>query len=121
MPGGQDLGKLLSHEGLNERFEKLPRAAAVKIVRRLSDEIEARLDDAQAKAAQLVAAQRDKATADYRAYLRAEIERLVALKAVNPTVRAEEIANLEARLDRGVQALAEARATLQGVRLVLTR
>ena len=118
---GRDLSKLLSHESLNERFEKLPRAAAVQIVRRLRDEIETRLDEAQTRADTLVAAQRDAATANYRAYLGAEIERLVALKALNPALREEEIAGLKTRLDRGVDALAQARATLQGVRLVLTR
>ena len=118
---GRDLSKLLSHEGLNERFEKLPRAAAVQIVRRLRDEIETRLDEAQARADTLIAAQRDTATANYRAYLGAEIERLVALKALNPALREEEITGLKTRLDRGVAALAQARATLQGVRLVLTR
>ena len=61
------------------------------------------------------------ATANYRAYLGAEIERLVALKALNPALREEEIAGLKTRLKRGVDALAQARATLQGVRLVLTR
>ena len=61
------------------------------------------------------------ATANYRAYLDAEIERLRALKALNPALREEEITRLETRLERGVDALAQARATLQGVRLVLTR
>ena len=118
---GRDLTRLLSHEGLNERFTRLPRDAAIKVVRRLRDEIEARLNDAQARADTLVAARRDEATANYRAYLDAEIQRLRALKALNPAVREEEITRLETRLERGVDALAQARATLQGVRLVLTR
>ena len=58
---------------------------------------------------------------NYRAHLDAEIERLMALKALNPALRGEEITRLETRLERGVDALAQARATLQEVRLALTR
>ncbi len=118
---GRDLEKLLSHAALNERFEKLPRAAAIKIVKQLRNEIEARIDAAEAHAETVVAEQRQRATEEYRQYLNGEIDRLDALRKLNPAVRSEEVEAVRQQLEAGVTALGEARASLQGVRLVLTR
>jgi ATP-dependent helicase HepA len=118
---GRDLSELLTHERLNERVEKIPRGAASKIVKQLREEIEARIDDAeQAFAKELLDRQRDAQTA-YLSQIDAEIERLSALQQVNPTIRDEELDYLRLLRDKGIESLATARATLQGVRLVITK
>jgi ATP-dependent helicase HepA len=118
---GRDLGELLSHARLNERIEKLPRGAASKIVRQLQDEIEARVDDAEKVFAKRLQQLQEEARASIESELNSEIARLEALQLINPAVRPDEITGLQERRDAAVAALVNARATLQGVRLVLTR
>lgn len=119
--GGRDLGALLDHERLNERLESLPRPAAGKIVKRLQEEIESRVRDAEALAQAHCDARREQAREALRHALGAEIERLRALRAVNPAVRDDEIDALARQLQEGEAALDKAAATLQGLRLVVTR
>ncbi|MFT7288499.1 MAG: ATP-dependent helicase HepA [Halieaceae bacterium] len=118
---GRDLSELLSHERLNERIEKLQRGAASKIVRQLRVEIEARIDEAEQQMEKRMIELRDAALATMYSAVDAEIQRLEALRRVNPAVRAEEIAVLETRKQAGSEALLAARPVLQAVRLVLTR
>lgn len=118
---GRDLSKLLSHERLNERVEKLPRGTVSKIVKQLREEIEERIDDAEKRFAQELESRQAEASARYSDTLDNEISRLSSLRAVNPAIREEEIENLRVRREAGLAALGTARATLQGVRLVLTR
>lgn len=118
---GRDLSKLLSHERLNERVEKLPRGTVSKIVRQLREEIEARIDDAEKSFASELEARQTEAAAQYTKQLDEEIVRLSSLREVNPAIRGEEIDDLRDRRSAGLAALGTARATLQGVRLVLSR
>lgn len=118
---GRDLSKLLSHARLNERVEKLPRGAASKIIRELQDEIEDRINDAEQAFAGELEKRREEAAEHYAQQLDGEISRLEALREVNPAIRDEEIASLKLQRDMGLAALQTARATLQGVRMVLTR
>jgi ATP-dependent helicase HepA len=118
---GRDLSELLTHERLNERVEKIPRGAASKIVKQLREEIEARIDDAeQTFARELLDRQRDAQTA-YLSQIDAEIERLTALQRLNPAIRDEELDYLTLLREKGSESLGTARATLQGVRLVITK
>jgi ATP-dependent helicase HepA len=118
---GRDLSKLLTHARLNERVEKLPRGTVSKIVRELREEIEARIDDAEQSFATELASRQTEASNHYTQQLDEEIDRLRSLRAVNPAIRPQEIDELVARREAGIAALSTARATLQGVRLVLTR
>ncbi|MEM1142773.1 MAG: RNA polymerase-associated protein RapA [Pseudomonadota bacterium] len=118
---GRDLSELLSHDRLNERIEKVPKAAGTKIVAQLRTEIEARLDDAQALADNAAATLKETASGWYRESVGGELTRLQALKQVNPSVRQDELDTLAQRLEAGVGAIDTASAQLQGIRLVLTR
>ncbi len=118
---GRDLSELLPHERLNERVEKIPRGAASKIVKQLRDEIEARIDDAERAFSEELSTRRSAAEKGYAAQIDSEIDRLSALQQVNPAIRSEELDYLRELRERGLGALSTARATLQGVRLVLTR
>ena len=57
----------------------------------------------------------------YDAHVAEEIARLRALQRVNPSVRDEEIAVLEARRATGAEALRDATLNLQALRLIVTR
>ncbi|MEO0435681.1 MAG: RNA polymerase-associated protein RapA [Pseudomonadota bacterium] len=118
---GRDLSELLSHERLNERIEKVPKAAGTKIVAQLRQEIEDRLDDAQELADRATESMRHSAAASYENAVKSELDRLRALRGVNPSIRLVEISSLEQRLDAGIEAVQSASAKLQGVRVVLTR
>ncbi|MFK8041241.1 RNA polymerase-associated protein RapA [Congregibacter sp.] len=118
---GRDLSKLLTHERLNERVEKIPRGTVSKVVRQLREEIETRIDDAEQHFASELESRQAQAAKQYTEKLDEEIVRLSSLRQVNPTIREEEIENLKLRKEAGLAALGTARATLQGVRLVITR
>lgn len=118
---GRDLSELLPHQRLNERIEKVPKAAGTKIVAQLRQEIEDRLDDAQALADAATESMRNNATDGFKAAVKGELDRLRALRQVNPSIRLVELSALERRLEEGVEAIQTAGAKLQGVRVVLTR
>ncbi|WP_439102687.1 RNA polymerase-associated protein RapA [Congregibacter sp.] len=118
---GRDLSELLTHERLNERVEKVPRGTVSKIVRQLREEIETRIDDAEHRFAGELETRQQEAAQRYGEQMDEEIARLSALRDVNPAIRGEEIENLRLRKEAGLVALGTARATLQGVRLVITR
>ncbi|WOJ96149.1 RNA polymerase-associated protein RapA [Congregibacter brevis] len=118
---GRDLSKLLTHERLNERVEKIPRGTVSKVVRQLREEIETRIDDAEQHFASELESRQALAAESYSEQLDEEIARLSSLRKVNPSIRHEEIENLKLRKEAGLAALSTARATLQGVRLVITR
>ncbi|WP_439106358.1 RNA polymerase-associated protein RapA [Congregibacter sp.] len=118
---GRDLSQLLTHERLNARVEKLPRGTVSKVVKQLREEIETRIDDAEQRFASELESRQAEASAQYSEQLEDEIARLSSLRKVNPAIREEEIENLRDRLAAGLASLGTARATLQGVRLVITQ
>ena len=117
---GKDLSTVLSHSALNARVEGVSRAVAAKIVKQLRDEIEARIEAAEARAEAGVAALRDAAIGQWTQHLQSELDRMQALRRINPSIRDDEIAALLDRLEAGRVALATARSSLQGIRVVVT-
>lgn len=118
---GRDLSELLPHDRLQPLLEKLPRATAAKVIRQLQGEIDQRVRDAETLAGSTLQAQRAEAAAELQEKLGGEITRLRQLRAVNPSVREDEIAALEQQLIEGLAAIEQAELSLQALRLVVTR
>ena len=60
------------------------------------------------------------AESDMRASLGAELSRLQALRQVNPSIRAEEVAHLQMRIDECATHIRHANVQLQALRLIIT-
>lgn len=118
---GRNLSALLPQEKLNSLVQKVPRATASKVVRRLQAEIETRLKTAQELAAARFIEEQAAARTRMEDTLAAEIERLKALQTVNASVRDDEIQALELQLEQASVALETAALSLQGLRLIVTR
>lgn len=118
---GRDLSELLPQEKLDTVVEKLPRNTASKVVRRLSAEIDERLQEAEQIAETHFQREQSGAGERLRAALGGEIQRLQALRSLHGTVREEEITALQEQLAEGEKLLETATLTLQGLRLIVTR
>ena len=117
---GRDLSAALPHEALRgdclTRNRKLATAVIRSQAARLKDMLERGEALAQAAAARL----RDDAQARMQALLGEELDRLRALAAINPLVRAEEIAHLEARREHLTRHLAHTHPRLDALRVIVT-
>ncbi len=117
---GRDQSSDLSHEALRgvclTRNRKLATAVVRSQAARLTTMIERGEDLAQAAAAKL----RDDALGRMQDLLGEELDRLRGLAAVNPLVRAEEIAYLEGRRDQLVRHLALTQPRLDALRVIVT-
>ena len=117
---GRDLGAALSHDQLNELGSGIARPTAQAIVRQLRAELENMLASAEQLATRQLPQLRDSASTAMRAALQAEIDRLEALRRVNPSIREEEILLFQRQIDAGLAHIERASLLLQGVRVVVT-
>lgn len=117
---GRDLDALLSHAQLNALGSGIPRATAQALVGQVRTELGQLLDQAQQLAGKRLTPIVAAAGAALRAALLPEIERLEALRRVNPSIREEEIALFQRQLDQAQSHLERAALLLQGVRVVVT-
>lgn len=117
---GRDQSSDLSHEALRgvclTRNRKLATAVVRSQAARLTTMIERGEVLAQVAAAKL----RDDALGRMQDLLGEELDRLRGLAAVNPLVRAEEIAYLEGRRDQLVRHLALTQPRLDALRVIVT-
>lgn len=116
---GKNLSAVLPHDKLNALCSNIPRSSGPAIIAQVRNDI----GPMQEYAAQLAAVQLPEIVAAARARLTEsltrEIARLEALRAVNPAIRAEEIAFLRTQLASGQAAIEQAGLQLQALRLVV--
>ena len=116
---GNDLGAKVSFDTLQAQLEGVPKHLASKIAKSQRDTVEQLIDRAEALAdlqhRELVEA----ATARFDAEMDEEIERLKALREVNPSVREDEITALQAQKNSGGEALRQAKVRLDALRVLV--
>ncbi|HEY3699809.1 MAG TPA: RNA polymerase-associated protein RapA, partial [Spongiibacteraceae bacterium] len=117
---GKNLSAVLPHEKLNALCANVPRTTAPAIIARVRTDIAAMQDYAARFAETQLPALLDVAKQAMTNSLQPEIERLEALRKINPTIRAEEINFFRHQLAQGLQTLAHATLELQGLRLIVT-
>jgi len=118
---GRDLSAVMPHQRLNSLLERVGKGTAVAIVREVGAAVEATLAIAQTLATVQLEQRRAEAAAQAAEALGGEIERLLALQAVNPQVRDEEIDHLRWQQGQCLEHIGRAELQLQAVRLILTR
>ena len=118
--GGRDLGKVLKHEDIERTHRELDRKTGLKVVKSCIPQLRPMIEKAEELAErsmpELVGKTRERA----HRLLHVEIERLEALRDINPSVREEEIdyfRQIELRVD---EMLESARPRLDALRVLVT-
>ncbi len=116
---GRDLAEKVSFETLNGQLETVPRASAAKFARSQRDELAELIRKADDLIQPRHMEQVQLAQSLFNQTLKAEIERLVALQQINPSVRDEEIDLLRSHLAEGTILLNKASVRLEAVRVLV--
>ncbi|MGD8556695.1 MAG: RNA polymerase-associated protein RapA, partial [Chromatiales bacterium] len=117
---GRDFSTVLGHEVIERTRQKVDRATGMKVVRKCMPQLKSMIEQAEIFAEErmpdLIAAARERANS----LLHVEIERLEALRGINPNVREDEIEyfrEIQMRVD-GI--LGNAHARLDALRVLVT-
>ena len=117
---GKDLASLLPHKRLNTLVERVGKSTAVAIIKQVHGEVEAKMTKATAMAEEKLKDILVSAEARMKETLGAELQRLLALKQVNPSIRQEEIDHLECTMSECAVHIQHANLQLQALRLIIT-
>lgn len=117
---GKDLADLVPHERLNQLIEKVKKATALAIIKQVGTEVETKMSLASTLAETRLQAILSEAEQNMRASLGLELDRLSALRAVNPSIRQEEIDHLSYRIEECAIHIQHANLNLQALRLIIT-
>lgn len=117
---GKDLAALVPHERLNGLVERVNKNTALAIIKQVHREVDAKMALATQLAQEKLAPTLANAEADMRRSLGSERGRLQALRAVNPSIRKEEVDHLDYRIEECAIHIRHASLQLQALRLIIT-
>ncbi|PVZ13660.1 MULTISPECIES: RNA polymerase-associated protein RapA [unclassified Pseudomonas] len=116
---GNDLAARVSFDTLNDQLESVPRASANKFIQAQRDALSPRIAAGEAKVAEQHQARVDEARRRLVAELDEELARMVALQAINPSVRDSEIEALREQREDGLAMLEKAALRLEAIRVLV--
>jgi ATP-dependent helicase HepA len=116
---GNDLAAKVAFDTLESQLENLPRHLATKIAKSQREVVETLLDRAEALADVQHHDLVKEASRRFSSELDEEIERLQALRQVNPLVRPEELTSLAQQKEQGLAALQQAKVRLDALRVLV--
>lgn len=116
---GNDLAAKVAFDTLNDQLESVPRASANKFVQAQRDVLATQIAAAEAKIKPRHVERVAEAQRRLKAGLDEELARLVALQAVNPSVRDSEIDALRQQREDGLAALEKAALRLEAIRVLV--
>jgi ATP-dependent helicase HepA len=117
---GKDLASLVPHQRLNELVERVQKSTAVAIIKQVHTEVESKMLLATEQAQTRLQAILETAEATMRQALGSELDRLQALRTVNPSIREEELDHLRYRIEECSLHISHANLQLQALRLIIT-
>ncbi len=117
---GKDLAGLVPHERLNGLVERVNKSTALAIIKQVQPEVDAKMLLATKLAETQLAPTLEDAETRMREELGAERERLQALRAVNPSIRQEELDHLDYKIEECAIHIRHAGLQLQALRLIIT-
>jgi ATP-dependent helicase HepA len=117
---GKDLAALLPHQRLNKLVERIGKTTALAIIKQVRQEVESKMIMATAMAEQQLAGILSEAENNMQAVLGEELQRMQALRSINPSIREEEIEHLKFRTDECAIHIQHANLQLQALRLIIT-
>ncbi|PIA74684.1 RNA polymerase-binding ATPase [Ectopseudomonas toyotomiensis] len=116
---GNDLAAKVGFETLNDQLESVPRASANKFVQAQRDVLAKQINDAEAKVMPRHVERVSEAKRRLIAELDEELARLVALRAVNPSVRDSEIEALREQREQSLAMFDKAALRLEAIRVLV--
>ncbi|MCE7766083.1 RNA polymerase-associated protein RapA [Pseudomonas putida] len=116
---GNDLASRVAFETLNEQLESVPRASANKFVQAQRDVLAKRISGGEEKIMPTHVERVAEAQRRLAAEADEELARLVALQAVNPSVRDSEIDALRKQREDGLAMLDKAALRLEAIRVLV--
>ena len=116
---GNDLASRVAFETLNEQLESVPRASANKFVQAQRDVLAKRISGGEEKIMPAHVERVAEAQRRLAAEADEELARLVALQAVNPSVRDSEIDALRKQREDGLAMLDKAALRLEAIRVLV--
>lgn len=116
---GNDLSSQVEFESFNRQLSPVNRHLASKLVSSVQHDVHRLITASEAAVEPRVSAIREQAQRDMQQSLNSELERLLALKAVNPNIRDEEIEVLEQQIKELTGYIAQAQYQLDSMRLIV--
>ena len=116
---GNDLAPKVGFETLNDQLESVPRASANKFVQAQRDVLAKQINDAEAKVMPRHIERVTEAKRRLIAELDEELARLIALRAVNPSVRDSEIDALREQREQSLAMFDKAALRLEAIRVLV--
>ena len=116
---GNDLSSQVEFEGFNRQLSPVNRHLASKLVTSVQSDIHKLIEAGEAQVLPKVEEVREQAQKEMQANLNGELERLQALKAVNPNIRDEELEVIETQIAQLTGYIAKAQVQLDSLRLIV--
>ncbi|MCU1716453.1 RNA polymerase-associated protein RapA [Pseudomonas sp. 5P_3.1_Bac2] len=116
---GNDLAHKVSFVTLNDQLESVPRGSANKFVQAQRDSLTTLINSGESKASPRHSERVEEAKRLLVAEIDEELARLVALQAVNPSVRDSELEALRQQREQGLAMLDKAALRLEAIRVLV--
>lgn len=116
---GNDLSAQVEFESFNRQLSPINRHLASKLVNSVQAQIHQLIERGETLVVEQVAAIREQAQQEMQTSLNSELERLQALKAVNPNIRDEELDAIEQQIQTLSEAIGRAQYQLDSLRLIV--
>ncbi|MGF1752926.1 RNA polymerase-associated protein RapA [Vibrio makurazakiensis] len=116
---GNDLSAQVEFDSFNRQLSPVNRHLASKLVTSVQAEVHKLIEAGETQVLPKVEAIREQAQKDMQANLNGELERLQALKAVNPNIRDEELEAIETQIAQLTGYIAKAQVQLDSLRLIV--
>ncbi|EGA71824.1 ATP-dependent helicase HepA [Vibrio sinaloensis DSM 21326] len=116
---GNDLSAQVEFESFNRQLSPVGRHIATKLVASVQAQVHQLIAAGEALIVEKVAAIRSQAQQEMQASLNSELERLQALKAVNPNIRDEEIEAIDEQIKELTGYIGQAQYQLDSLRMIV--
>ena len=116
---GNNLADKISENVLDKQLSPVKKQMALQLIKALKPQIAPLVDKAEAHGAQHIVAIQEKSLAAMQNKLSLEQQRLTALKAINPSVRQEEIDFISQQQDELSHYIDKAQLTFEAIRMIV--
>ena len=118
---GKNLSSVVSHDAMNQLTRRMPKDLARRACQKLRHEVDEMIKHSAKIAQPHLANCTELAKDTLSKKLQNEIDRLKQLAKLNPSVRPEEVQNLQQRMTESLVAIERAELQVQGLRLIITQ
>lgn len=116
---GNELSEQVPFDTFNRQLSPINRHMASKVASSVQDQIHALIESAEQAVLPKLDEVRQTAKSEMQQKLNSELERLLALKAVNPNIRDEEISAIETQIETLSGYIETAQLQLDSLRLIV--